>query len=42
MRLATKNSIWSLAVGLTAALYAVEMEPVEITKEAVYMINNTE
>ena len=42
MRLATKNSIWSLAVGLTAALYAVEMEPVEITKEAVYRINNTE
>ena len=42
MKLASKNSIWSLAVGLTAVLYAVEMEPRETTKEAVYRLNNTE
>ena len=43
MRLMTsKNSVWSLAVGLTAVLYALEMEPLETTKEAAYRMNNTE
>merc|ERR1711997_1229274 len=43
MRLMTsKNSVWSLAVGLTAVLYALEMEPRETTKEAAYRMNNTE
>ena len=42
MRLASQNSIWSLAVGLTAVLYALEMEPWETTKEAAYRMNNTE
>ena len=39
MRLASKNSLWSLAVGLTALLYAVEMEPRETSSQASYRIN---
>ena len=42
MRLASKNSLWSLAVALTAVLYALELEPGETAKEAAYRMNSTE
>ena len=42
MRLASKHSLWTLAVGLTAVLYALEMEPLETSKGAAYRMNNTE
>ena len=42
MRLATRNTLWTLAVGATALLYAAEMEPRETSKEATYRMNTSE
>ena len=39
MRFASKNSLWSLAVCLTAVLYVLEMEPRETSRQASYRIN---
>ena len=42
MRLATRNTLWSLAVAGAALLYAAEMEPRETIKEAAYRMTTSE
>ena len=42
MRLATRNTLWTLAVAATALLYAAEMEPRETSKEAAFRMNTSE